>query len=574
MDTPDWIPFVGGPSRPAEPFLERAADWAAALSYGDIPHPVRRAGRAQLTSGVGAALRTGTHPIGDRIRGAIESSGGAATVLGGGRAAPATAAVSNGVLASALEFDASVLGGRTDASCVFVPLAYAEATGADGEELLVAQVAANEITARLGAAVTTGPFAGPDAAWIHAAGAATGRAVIEDDSPETLADALATALSEPPRPIERSALGADAGVWRPEAPIRTGLAAVESARSGIEGRTDLIEGDEGLLSGLCRRPAWGYLSGFGERWHTAALSVRPVPGSAYVGDEGLLSGLCRRPAWGYLSGLGERWHTAALSVRPVPGSAYVAAATEATLEARGRFDRGRTTIRAVEVYGPHALYSMDAVANRYLDDGRAPIAAAVRSARRATAEALVHGEITPQRIGARGGRGAIPRVVDRVDIDHEPALTIAALRSSVPEGIEFDGMGRAVAPGVARAVGARATLRHPPTVVGTGRRLAAVPDPSEIERRIGARVVVRTADGRAVEGSLERPSGVAGAPPAEIRAVARRKCRESLGALGVSESVARTRTDRLSRIDEEPAVRLGWLFEGSASRRAGGDGNT
>jgi len=25
MDTPDWIPFVGGPSRPAEPFLERAA---------------------------------------------------------------------------------------------------------------------------------------------------------------------------------------------------------------------------------------------------------------------------------------------------------------------------------------------------------------------------------------------------------------------------------------------------------------------------------------------------------------------------------------------------------------------
>lgn len=533
MDTPDWIPFVGGPSRPAEPFLERAADWAVALSYGDIPHPVRRAGRAQLTSGVGAALRTGTHPIGDRIRGAIESSGGAATVLGGGRAAPATAAVSNGVLASALEFDASVLGGRTDASCVFVPLAYAEATGADGEELLVAQVAANEITARLGAAVTTGPFAGPDAAWIHAAGAATGRAVIEDDSPETLADALATALSEPPRPIERSALGAEAGVWRPEAPIRTGLAAVESARSGIEGRTDLIEGDEGLLSGLCRRPAWEYLSGFGERWHTAALSVRPVPGSAYV-----------------------------------------AAATEAALEARGRFDRGRTTIRAVEVYGPHALYSMDAVANRYLDDGRAPIAAAVRSARRATAEALVHGEITPQRIGARGGRGAIPRVADRVDLNHEPALTIAALRSSVPEGIEFDGMGRAVAPGVARAVGARATLRHPPTVVGTGRRLAAVPDPEEIERRIGARVVVRTADGRAVEGSLERPSGVAGAPPAEIRAVARRKCRESLGALGVSESVARTRTDRLSRIDEEPAVRLGWLFEGSASRRAGGDGNT
>jgi len=533
MEIPHWIPSVGGTARPGEPFLDRAAGWATELSYGDIPRSVRRAARAQLTSGVGAALRTGTHPIGDRIRGAIESSGGEATVLGGGRAAPATAAVSNGVLGSALGFDASVLGGRTDASCVFVPLAYAEVTGADGEELLVAQVAANEITARLGAAVTTGPFASPDAAWIHAAGAAAGRAVIEDDAPETLADALATALSEPPRPVERPALGADAGVWRPGAPIQTGLAAVASARSGIEGRTDLIEADEGLLSGVCRRPAWGYLSGFGERWHTAALSVRPVPGNTYV-----------------------------------------AAAAEAALEARGRFDRGRTTIRGVEVYGPHALCAMDAVADRYLDGDRAPIAAAVRSARRATAEALVHGAIAPQRIGSRGGRGAIPRIAARVDIDHEPALTVAALRSSVPEGVAFDGMGRAVAPGVARAVGARATLRHPQTVFGTGRRLADVPDSSGIERRIGARVVVRTADGRTVEGSLDRPSGVAGAPPAEIRAVARRKCRESLEALGVSESVARTRTGRLSRIDEEPEVRLGWLFEGSASRRAGGDGNT
>lgn len=518
METPDWIPLVGGAGRPEEPFLERAADWAAALSYDDIPRPVRRAARAQLTSSVGAALRTRGHPIGDRIRGTIEPTGGNTTVLGGERAAPATAAVGNGALASALAFDGSILGGRTGASCVFVPLAYAEATGADGEDLFTAQVAANEIAGRLGAAIPTGPLAAPDTAWIHAAGAATGRAVIEGDDHDTLANALATALSAPSRPIDASALGSESGVWRASAPIRTGLAAVESARSGIEGRTDLIEADDGLLSELCRRPARGHLFGFGERWHTAALSVKAVPGSIYV-----------------------------------------AAATEAALEARGRLDRGRTTVARVEVYGPHALRSMDSAAKPYLDGDRPPLPAVVRSARRATAEALVDGEIVPERIGMGAERGRVQRIADRIEFDHDPELTIAALRSSIPDGVEFGRMSRGIVPRVARAVGAQATLKHPRTVLGTGRRLSDVPDPSSMERLVGARVAVRTADGRTFEGAIERPPGVAGAPLAEIRAVARRKCRASIGALGVPESTARSQTDRLSRIDEAPEIRLGWL---------------
>ena len=521
METPDWIPLVGGAGRPEEPFLERAGDWAAALSYGDIPRPVRRAARAQLTSGVGAALRTRIHPIGDRIWETIEPTGGDTTVLGCGRAAPATAAVGNGALASALAFDGSILGGRTAASCVFVPLAYAEAAGADGEDLLTAQVAANEIAGRLGAAIPTGPFAAPGTAWIHAAGAATGRAVIEGDDPTTLANALATALSDPPQPIDGSALGSESGVWRASAPIRTGLAAVESARSGIEGPTDLIESDDGLLSELCRRPARGHLFDFGERWHTAALSVKDVPGSVYV-----------------------------------------AAATEAALAARGRLDRGRTTVARVEVYGPQALRSMDSAVRPYLDGDRPPLPAVVCSTRRATAEALVDGEIIPEQIGTGTKRERVQRITDRIKLGHDPELTIAALRSSIPEGIEFDRTGRSIGPRVARAVGARATLKHPRIVLGTGGRLTEIPDPSSMERLIGARVAVRTADGRTFQGAIERPSGIAGAPLAEIRAVAQRKCRESLEALGVSESTARSRTDRLSRIDEESEIRLGWLSDG------------
>lgn len=522
MNVPEWLPFVRKTPPPSKPFSERAARWADGLSYRDVPRSIRRTARAQLTSSIGAALRTRTHPIGDRIGDTLASSGDSATVLGGGRADPATAACGNAALVSALDFDGSVLGGQTGPSCVFVPLAYAEAAEADGEELLVAQIAANEIVGRLGAAVPTGPFSREGAVWIHAAGAAVGRAVIEGDDPDTLADALVTALSTPTAPIERSAVGSDAGIRGASAPIRAGLAAVESARAGIGGRRDLIESEGGLLSGLTRRP------------------VRE-----------------------FLFGLGERWHTDALSVKSTPGSVYVAAATEAAFEARGRFDHGRTAIRGVDVYGPHALCSQESTARPYLEEDRVPIPAALRAVPRATAEALVEGTITPQRIGTRTEEGAIRRVADRVDLKHDPELTVTALRSSVPAGVEFDGGRRTIAPHVARAVGLRTTLGHLPTVLGTARRLSDVLDPSEIERRIGARVVVRTADGRAFEASVERPPGVVGAPLAEVRAVARRKCREALEALGVSEPEARSRTDRLLSIDEVTRLRIDRLTDGA-----------
>jgi len=197
MMTPEWVPLVGNSGTDPEPFPERAAEWATGLTYRDIPRPVRRAGRAQLTGCVGAALWTRTHPLGEKIRGSVPDRAGEATFLGGRHVDPATAAAGNAALASALGFEGSILGGKTGASAVFVPLAYAEAAKLGGTELLVAQIAANEIAGRLGASVPTGPFSGANAAWIHAVSAAVGRSVIEGDDPGTLADAIASALARP-----------------------------------------------------------------------------------------------------------------------------------------------------------------------------------------------------------------------------------------------------------------------------------------------------------------------------------------------------------------------------------------
>lgn len=515
MKTPEWLPFVGGDDPVAEPFSERAANWAAALSYRDVPPPVRRAAKAQLTSCVGAALRTRTHPLGGRIAEAVPTAGGDATFLGGGQTDPATAAAGNAALSVALEFEGSILGGETGTSSVFVPLAYAEAAGRDGEELLVAQIAANEVAGRLGAAVPTGPFSGPRAAWIHAAAAAVGRGVIEGDNHETIADALSTALSRPSRRVGRSWIGSESGVWWTSDPIRDGIAAIDSARAGIDGPRGLVEAEDGLLSTVTRQP---------------------IPAA--------------------LDALGDRWHTEAVSVKAVPGPTPVAAVAEAALEARGRFDRGRTTIGTVDVYGPSTLGIENSAAKPHLDGEHVPVAAALRAVSRRTAEAVVTGEISPATVGVGETPAAIDRVSDRVESHHDPALTLEALRSTVPEGIELGEDQRAITPHVVRSIGARAALRHPLTVVSTGRRLSKPADPSAVERRLGARVEIRTDAGETFEASVDRPSGVAGAPPAELRATARNKCRASFVALGGSKPDSRQSADRLLAIDEAAALRI------------------
>jgi 2-methylcitrate dehydratase PrpD len=522
MNTPEWLPFVDEADRPDEPFVERAARWAVGLSYREIPKPVRRAAAVQLTSSVGAALWTRRQPLGARIERALAEAptrSETATFLGGERLPPAETARGNAALSGALEFDGSILGGATSPSCVFVPLAYAEATDADGTELLVAQIAANEITARLGAATAVGPFGGPNAAWIHAAGAAVGRAILEGDGPETLADAISIAVTAPSRPIESAVLGSDAGVWAIGGAIRTGIAALDSARGGTTGRRDVVETADGLLE-----------------------SVSP------------------RPAEAYLSALGSRWHTETLSVGAVPGTPFVAAAAEAGLEVRSQFDRGRTTIDRVDVYGPHAMASANDDARSYLGDGHTPAAALARSVPDAVARTLVTGETAPGRIDGDADPEAIERVRERVRAHHDPDLTLAALRSAVPEGVEFETVTGSIAAHVAKALGPAAALRHAPTVFRTGRRLATPPRTDAVERRIGSRVVVRTANGRAFEATVDRPSGSVGAPPAEIRAVARSKCRDALEAHGVSEPDARTRTERLLAIDETQNVRIDRLL--------------
>ncbi len=513
------LPFIRSEKAPPEPFLDRAARWATELTYRDVPKPVRRSAAVQLTNGVAAVIRTGPHPIGDRIRRTVgvDDEEGRATLFAGGQTGPERAALGNAALASVFGIDDVILGGAVGRSSVFVPLAYAESVGANGRRLLVAQVAANEIAGRLGAAIATDPFDDERNASIHAVGAAVGRGLIEGIERDVLADALGTAIAQPPSPLERSLVGSEAGVWSASDSIRSGIAAVDSAWSGIGGGHDLIEGDGGFLETVCERPS---------------------------------------PA--YLSGLGERWHTSTLTVTQFPGGVFLAAPIEAAMEARGRFGRGRTAVRGVDVYVPAVSIEADARTERYSEED------STRPARRwsipdVVATTLVDGQPTPERLTDRANRTRT--IAERVRVHQDAAFTVAAAESAGQSGVTLGGVDRIAPFRAARALGPKSTVRYLPSVLRSGRERSPPPTFEGAERRFGARIVVTTASGRTIERRVDRPSGFAGAPLAEKRAVARTKFRNEMKRLGIDEAAARRRSRTLLAIGETDSVSLGFLSD-------------
>ena len=522
MTLTDRLPFVGSDEPEVGAFLDRAAAWATDLTYDEIPPPVRRAAKAQFTSTVGAAVWTRSHPIGGSVVETVTEGddGGSATLVGGERLSPAGAAHGNAALSMALDFDDTVLGGHTGHSSVFVPLAYAESTGASGRRVVVAQVAANEVAARLASAAAIGPFRGQQTAYVHAVGAAVARAVVEGDDAGTLAHALGTALLQPPWPLEPPFLGADAKLWSASEPIRSGISALDGARNGLTGATDLVEADGGFLSAFSERPLEEFLGEFGERWHTRAATVKAVPGCAYV-----------------------------------------TAPIEAALEVRGRLDRGRTAIRRVDVYGSLFTTEMDERAAPYLDGPDSPVSALSFSVPFNVAVALADGEHTPRQVGERVADEGVWRLAERVSVHHDTSFTVAALNSEVPVGAMLRRVGPAVFAYAARNVGPATTVRHLPTLARVARRRSLPTDLSDADKRMGARVAVTTTDGRTVEATVEHPSGFAGKPLTEIRAVARRKCWTGLTAAGLREATARRRADALLGLEELHSVSAAGLTD-------------
>ena len=261
------------------------ADWVSGLEYDHIPERVRDKARLQILSVLAAIHASARHEIGQKVIAAATAwaGDGPCTIIPTGKKADLLTAVwANAALSVALDYDDYLLFGHTGHSAVAVSLAMAEREQKPLALALTAQVAANEIEGRLGAAVTLGPHNGQAWSHIHLAGAAAAAAKILGLSAGAIAHAIAIALYQPTWCLMPGFMGPDSKATTAATPAVTGVQAALLAAAGATGPLDVIEHPQGFLARLSYVPQPWFFTGFGRAWTTDTMAYKIYPGCAYI----------------------------------------------------------------------------------------------------------------------------------------------------------------------------------------------------------------------------------------------------------------------------------------------------
>jgi hypothetical protein len=352
---------------------EEIAEWATGLRAGDLPASVRE--RADLQAMCVAAGR----------RAGEEAAAPFAGVAPDG---PVGEIYRSAAASIAHDWDDYLFMGHTGHSAVPAAAAFAP----DPERALLAQVAANEVAGRLGAALFLGPHNGQFWASIHCASAAVAASVGLGIGAERTAQALAIALYQPPYGMWPGFMGPKSKLLTAAEPAAVGARAALLAADEVTGALDVIEHPRGVL---------------------ASLSFAP------------------RPAM--FGGLGRVWLTDTLAFKRLPGCAYLQSVGEAALAAAA----GADDIARIEIEAGWLTCEME-------DLGRGPDLTPIRvnfSATLTTAIALIAGRLTPAELDPvwlASNETAIRALAARIELRHDPALTALTLRGTLEAGASPD----------------------------------------------------------------------------------------------------------------------------------------
>lgn len=528
--------------------VETMARWIVSLKRSQIPDIVMDETRLQVMSQLAAVHAGSRSPAGEACRQAslMGSGPGEATVLPTGERAPvSTAILGNASQSMVHDYDDYLFLGHPGHSSFLTSLAVAEQTGATLEQMLVAQVAANEIAGRLGAYVAVGPANGQLWAHIHLAAAVAAAARLAGLSREHTAHALAIALSMPPRPLRPAFFGTDAKVMTAALPALTGVHAVHMARAGLAGPLRILEQERGLGD---------------------TFSFLPLPQ--------------------VLGGLGESWVSSSMSCKTHPGCAYVSGPVAAALEATGAEALEPARIRNVDVQVTALTTTMERLCEANAPDPMDPVAVSF-SARRCVAIGLLEGSVTPVHLDPAWldeHRYQIQSVASRTSISENRPMTLEMLHG-MGRGVDLplllkevgltrfwkmrgplkeafaEGLGQSSAPRRRSLKDLSPWSRAPRgdtfTLLGDmvkraasgGRFDMADADFTALEFRFSATVTVTLDGGKKLEATVRIPPGAAGRPFDERRRHVQEKLR-SCFALGDHDDSAE---EVIRILDEDPS---------------------
>ena len=273
---------------------ERLANFAVEVRVCAPPPAAMAAARLRLVDGVGVALAAlgARSVVRPRAALALFGADGPASAIGHRRPCPpGAAALHNGLLMHALEFDDTHVGAVVHGAPVVLPavLAYAEQDPRPGDAVLRAICVGWEVLARIGAALrgelqrygfqatsVAGPLAAA-AAVAHLSGL---------DARRT-AHALGIAGSQSSGVFEFLGSGATSKALHGGWAALGGLVAASLATDGMTGPVSILEGRNGLFAAFAREPALAnrmetQFADLGERWAVCETRPKTAPCCHYI----------------------------------------------------------------------------------------------------------------------------------------------------------------------------------------------------------------------------------------------------------------------------------------------------
>lgn len=289
---------------------ERLARFAAELQFDDIPHGAIHQAKLAILDCIGVSMAAATTDTGAAIKEHVRLHGGrgpADVITGPHGVSPTSAALANGTLAHALDFDDR---GHATTHTLAAALALGQARAASGRDLLTAYVAGREIRMALDAAMDfyagRREGRGPGSRGWHATGsngslaaAAAASRIIGLDVPGTrMALGIAASFA--------GGLGRNFGTMTK--PLHAGHAAESGVRAalfatdGFTADPEILEAPGGYLSAMCL-PGEVEVDGvgrdLGERWDLVEPGARIKPYPCCTGTHaGIETALAMRANYG------------------------------------------------------------------------------------------------------------------------------------------------------------------------------------------------------------------------------------------------------------------------------------
>ncbi|HEV7846489.1 MAG TPA: MmgE/PrpD family protein [Thermoleophilaceae bacterium] len=267
----------------------RFARFVLALERSSVPADAAESATLHFLDALGCGLAAAGTGEGLAARTAVAGSGGGDASIIGERApaSAAMAALANGTLCHALDFDDTHPDGVTHVSAVLAPasLAAAQSARADGTTLLMAYLGGAELTIRLGMAASGAfhrrGFHPTSVCGVFGAAAASARLLeLTDDQ---AANALGVAGSFAGGVFEYLSDGSATKPLHAGWAAHGGVLAALIARAGGSGPRSVFDGRYGLYAthadGSIDPAAF---EGLGDRWELARTSFKAYPACHYM----------------------------------------------------------------------------------------------------------------------------------------------------------------------------------------------------------------------------------------------------------------------------------------------------